>query len=218
MSTPQTQPTSIVARHDNVEALHRIDSAVSVHLEGMVRSAKSIRNLAAQIVVAGVQMIEIMNSDLAAWDEFVEPFQINVKGDDRSYREIAHVLFRDFTTEVQGDGSLVRRTISRDRVCRYAAAIFVAHRWFREGCSNPAELTKRIVKNGGVWALAKLRAEQREMDRLTSTEEAIESAPTPLTLKIKKPLKPVLILVFPDGSHHPVPPELAGPVIERMVH
>ena len=218
MSTPQIQSSSIIAPRNNVEQLKRIDATVSAHLEKMVRSAESIRNAAAYIVVAGVQMIEIVNSDLAAWEEFAGSLKISARGDGRGYREVAHAMFRHFTTEAQGDGSLARRTISRDRVCRYSAAIMIAHGWFREGCTDPEKLAERIVKNGGVWALAKLRAEQREMERRTLTKPAANPNGMPLKLELKRPSKPVLFLVLPDGSHHLVPPELAHPVIARMVN
>jgi hypothetical protein len=208
----------VVAPRNNLTELKRIDAAVSGHLDAMVQSAVSIREAAAHIVVAGVLMTEIMNADLTAWEEFVQPFQFRVKGEYRAYREIASVLLRGFTKELQGDGSLPLRSVSRDQVCRYGAAIAVAHRWFAEGCTDPDKLAERIVKNGGVWELAKQHTQQREIARLTSTEPSEQTQDQPVRLTVGRPLVPILILVLPDGSHRPVPQELAEPVIAQVLH
>jgi hypothetical protein len=208
----------VVAPRNNLAELKRIDAAVSRHFDAMVQSAVSIREAAAHIVVAGVLITEIMNADLKAWEEFVQPFQIRVKGEQPAPREIASVLLRGFTKELQGDGSLPLRTVSRDQICRYGAAIAVAHGWFEQGCTDPAKLAERIVKTGGVWELAKLRAEQRRVDRLTSPEPAEQTPVTSIRLTVDRPSVPTLILVLPDGSHRSVPPELAESVIAQVLH
>ena len=218
MPSLNSSSSVVVAPRNNLAELKRIDAAVSRHLDAMVQSAVSIREAAAHIVVAGVLMTEIMNADLTAWEEFVQPFQISVKGEHRAYREIASVLLRGFTKELQGNGSLPLRTVSRDQVCRYGAAIAVAHRWFAEGCTDPDKLAVRIVKNGGVWELAKQHAQQREINRLTSTEPGDQVRPPPVRLTVDRPLVPTLILILPDGSHRPVPQELAEPVIAQVLH
>jgi hypothetical protein len=208
----------VVAPRNNLAELKRIDAAVSGHLDAMVQSAVSIREAAAHIVVAGVLMGEIRKADLTAWQEFVQPLRISVKGEHPALREIASVLLRGFTKELQGDGSLPLRTVSRDQICRYGAAIAVAHGWFEQGCTDPAKLVERIVKTGGVWELAKLRADQRRADRLTSPEPAEQTPVTSIRLTVDRPSVPTLILVLPDGSHRPVPQELAASVIAQVLH
>lgn len=218
MPSASTVALGNVAPRNNLAELQKIDAGATRHLGVMVRSSVSIREAAAQIVVAGVLMAEIRKADPAAWDRFVQPFQIKVKGKAPAHREIAHVLFRGFTTELQGNGSLPLRTVSRDQICRYGAAISVAHDWFKQGCNEPTKLAQRIVKTGGVWELAKLRAEKREADRLTSTEPKRGEESSPVSLTVDRPLVPILILILPNGSHRPVPQELAQPVIAQVLH
>ncbi len=108
-------------------------------------------------------MTSIGRADIDAWEQFVTPFGIKTRGRNQEYREVANVLFRSFATALQGDGLLRRKTISRDQISRYGAAMALAHQWFEEGCREPSQLVLRIIKTGGVWALAKLWAERSEI-------------------------------------------------------
>jgi hypothetical protein len=212
-----SSPNSIDAPRNNLEELRQIDTLASRRLQAMRDGAVSIREHAAYVVVCGVKMVKVMNSDLAAWQEFVEPFKIEVKGEDRSFREVASVLFRGLTTELQGHGSLARRTISRDQISRYGAAIAEAHLWFEQGCTSPDKLAERVVKTGGVWAVAKLHAERRAADQtLRKATEPAARAPT-IKLSLPVPTGPELVLIFPDGTYKPVPNEMGADIVARML-
>ncbi|TAJ82104.1 hypothetical protein [Reyranella sp.] len=207
-----------VARHDNLMSLRQIDLEVSKNLEAMVQAAGSIRDSAAHVVVAGVRMASIRRADLDAWEKFVAPLEIKTKGRSQEYREVAHVIFRHFETQLQGDGSLRRKTISRDQISRYGAAIALAHQWFEEGCREPSQLALRITKTGGVWTLARLWAERNEItEMLSSKESSTDTKDISLRLCVPKPDIPTLLLVLPNGTHRTVPADLAEPVVARML-
>jgi hypothetical protein len=207
-----------VARHDNLMNLRQIDLEVSKSLEAMVQAAGSIRDSAAHVVVAGVRMASIRRADLDAWEKFVAPLEIKTKGRSQEYREVAHVIFRNFETQLQGDGSLRRKTISRDQISRYGAAIALAHQWFEEGCRVPSQLALRITKTGGVWTLARLWAERNAItEMLSSKESSASTKDISLRLCVPRPEIPTLLLVLPDGTHRPVPADLAVSVVARML-
>lgn len=204
---------SVVApRSIGVARLEQIDRIATCHAEAMIASAESIRSRAAELVVCGVQMAEIRSSMPAVWDEFVKPLGISVKGDDATYREIAHVLFRRFRNPLQGDGALSRRTISRDQICRYGAAICCVHRWHGQGDGNSDGLVARIVASGGVWEVARLEAERRaHKNRRTWIRKP--RIPTVL-IAVPKPTLPVLVVIRADGTWRYVSSDLAATLLE----
>jgi hypothetical protein len=91
----------------------------------------------------------------------------------------------------------------------------VVHRWYR---TNPdlTKLTERIIKSGGVWAVARLRTEQIEHQRVISLPPSTGSAPKMITVEIKRPDSPKLIVVMPDGSHRVLPMKLAAELLGKL--
>ncbi len=210
----------IVAPRDNLADLQRIDFKATAILQQMVEGAHAIRRQAALLVVCGVQMAEARNGDPEAWERFVEPMNIRVKGKDPEYRQIASVLFRGFSTELQGEGSLARRTVSRSQIARYGAAIEVVHGWFRKGWTDPEKLTDRIIKSGGVWTVAGMRRsvtaspDIRDVGPLDDPRDRTLSEVR--TVHIPVPQTPTVMLVSPNGTYRVVPRLLAMRVLEAM--
>lgn len=140
----------------NLLELERIEKIARDHLNRMVKQARSIKENAADLVVAGVRMRLIQSKDPKAWAKFIKAHKIACKGPEQEYREIAMLIFRNFTEAEEG--SLNERLVSRAQISRYGAAIAVAAKWHltesyrleRGGDQSVAYLGDRIVEFGGV--------------------------------------------------------------------
>lgn len=166
-------------------AIKKIDKAAQIKITEMVKSAKSIREIAIDVVVAGVQIAVIANSDYTgdhvddedgvtpawdAWQDFVHSHHLACKGGKAMFREIANVLWRKLAEK---DGSLSEMKLSRERRSKYGAAIFRCYRWYVDG--TPLEkLAERIAKVGGVWAVATLKGGDQSHAEDTSIEPTAE--------------------------------------------
>jgi hypothetical protein len=211
-------PPIVGSSNNGLGRLQRIDVQAQKLITGIVEHSRSIRQAAAELIVAGVQMVEIMQADYAAWERFREPFgPISVKGDDREYREVATVLWRSCDRPPKGKGSLAndRPQISRDKISRSASAMATAHVWYKAGVIDPVALAEKIVLNHGVRGCATLRTDKLENDRQNST--APSDSVRMIRLSIACPDAATLIVVLSNGDYLEVEEDLARPLLDIVL-
>jgi hypothetical protein len=217
MHTVQTETAASIVGSSNNARLKSIDADAQTLVASMISKSRSIRQAAAELVVAGVMMADIRETDRPAWEEFRKGFgTINVKGADPEYREIAHVLWRACKAPPKGSGSLANTVpqVGRDKISRDAAAMATVHKWYRSGCTDPAELATKIVRNGGVRACAKLHEEKLEHDhRISGAPLAPKS--DMVTIRLPRPDEPLVIIVMPSGQYREADAAMAEHVLTQ---
>jgi hypothetical protein len=202
--TTESSTASIVRRADNPNrlALEHIDADVAEKIAALGKSDESYQKIAAEVVVAGVHMYQLSLRDPDAWLMFKKPFDIRVKGEDREYREVAALLWRNLSTEPRE---------RRQKRSLYGLAIATAEGWYNDGLTEPEELVAKILNTkGGLKAVAKLRKEKLVHDASVSAKDR------PITVRIKCPSVPTLFVITPDGEKLEVASELAAPVLAEM--
>lgn len=204
LNSPEASSASIVRRADNPnrQALERIDADVTKNIEALAKSDASYQKVAAEIVVAGVEMYQLYLRDADAWQAFTSPFEIKVKGEDREFREIAAVLWRSL-------GKKPRER--RQKRSLYGLAIATAQDWYKAGQTDPKALAAKIVgTKGGLKAVAKLRKDKLAHDG------RVNAHTRPATIRIKCPDVLTLYAITPDGKTLEVNAELAAPVLANI--
>ncbi len=206
VSGPTPTTTVLASRKNEVRRrLDALDAEAATLLGQINQHESSLNTVTADMIVTGVRMMEIAETDYEAWDAFVGPFEIRVKGRDRLYRQVAHVLFR------KRDG---QPTTVHSQISRMGAAIYVACQ-LAQKVSDAAKLKAEIIKAGCIDGLSRRRREQLTHERNANTAPAPEPKRC-AEIAVPIPRRPMVVVLLPDGNTKVVPLELAAKVFEQM--